>query len=106
MGLANPDLQWQKTQDNNIGVDITLMDALDVTFDCYIKKTQNLLTPVSLPPSAGFRSYTENLGETKNKGVEFKVNYRIVRDAERDLYFSVFTSGMHNKNRITKMLCL
>ena len=25
MGLANPDLQWQKTQDNNIGVDITLM---------------------------------------------------------------------------------
>ena len=101
MGLANPDLQWQKTQDNNIGVDITLMDALDVTFDCYIKKTQNLLTPVSLPPSAGFRSYTENLGETKNKGVEFKVNYRIVRDAERDLYFSVFTSGMHNKNRIT-----
>lgn len=90
MGLANPDLQWQKTQDNNIGVDITLMDALDVTFDCYIKKTQNLLTPVSLPPSAGFRSYTENLGETKNKGVEFKVNYRIVRDAERDLYFSVF----------------
>ena len=63
MGLANPDLQWQKTQDNNIGVDITLMDALDVTFDCYIKKTQNLLTPVSLPPSAGFRSYTENLGE-------------------------------------------
>ena len=103
MGLANPDLQWQKTQDNNIGVDITLMDALDVTFDCYIKKTQNLLTPVSLPPSAGFRSYTENLGETKNKGVEFKVNYRIVRDAERDLYFSVFTSGMHNKNRITKI---
>ena len=84
-------------------MDITLMDDLDVTFDCYIKKTQNLLTPVSLPPSAGFRTYTENLGETKNKGVEFKVNYRIVRDAERDLYFSVFTSGMHNKNRITKI---
>ena len=103
MGLANPDLQWQKTQDNNIGVDITLMDALDVTFACYITKTQNLFPPVSLPPSAGFRSYTENLGETKNKGVEFKVNYRIVRDAERDLYFSVFTSGMHNKNRITKI---
>ena len=31
MGLANPDLQWQKTQDNNIGVDITLMDA-----GCYL----------------------------------------------------------------------
>ena len=37
LGLANPDLQWQKTQDNNIGVDITLWDALDVTFDYYVK---------------------------------------------------------------------
>ena len=103
LGLANPDLQWQKTQDNNIGVDITLWDALDVTFDYYVKNTQNLLTPVSLPPSAGFSSYTENLGETKNKGVEFEVNYRILRDSERALYFSVFASGMHNKNRINKI---
>lgn len=103
LGLANPDLQWQKTQDNNIGVDITLWDALDITFDYYIKNTQNLLTPVSLPPSAGFSSYTENLGETKNKGVEYKLNYRVIRDVEKALYFSVFTSGMHNKNRITKI---
>ncbi len=61
------------------------------------------MTPVSLPPSAGFSSYTENLGETKNKGVEYKLNYRVIRDAEKALYFSVFTSGMHNKNRITKI---
>lgn len=103
LGLANPDLQWQKTQDNNIGVDITLMDALDITFDYYVKNTQNLLTPVALPPSAGFTTYTENLGETKNKGVEFKVNYRIISDTDRELYFSVFASGMHNKNKITKI---
>ena len=68
LGLANPDLQWQKTRDNNFGVDLTLFDALDVTFDYYVKNTENLLTPVSLPPSAGFSSYTENLGETKNTG--------------------------------------
>ena len=47
MGLANPDLQWQKTQDNNIGMDLTLFDALDITFDYYVKNTKNLLTPVS-----------------------------------------------------------
>lgn len=103
LGLANPDLQWQKTQDNNIGVDITLMDALDITFDYYIKNTQNLLTPVSLPPSAGFSSYTENLGETKNKGIEFKLNYRLIKNSEKALYFTVFASGMHNKNKITKI---
>lgn len=103
MGLANPDLQWQKTQDNNIGMDLTLFDALDITFDYYVKNTKNLLTPVSLPPSAGFTSYTENLGETKNKGLEFKVNYRVLKDTDQDMYLSVFVSGMHNKNRITKI---
>lgn len=103
MGLANPDLQWQKTQDNNFGVDLTLFDALDVTFDYYVKNTRNLLTPVSLPPSAGFTTYTENLGETKNKGVEFKVNYRVLKNNEKAMYLTVFASGMHNKNRITKI---
>lgn len=103
MGLANPDLQWQKTQDNNFGIDISILNALDITFDYYIKNTQNLLTPVSLPPSAGFSSYTENLGETQNKGVEMKINYRILKDVERGIYFSVFASGMHNKNTIKKI---
>ena len=103
LGLANPDLQWQKTRDNNFGVDLTLFDALDVTFDYYVKNTENLLTPVSLPPSAGFSSYTENLGETKNKGVEFKVNYRVLKNNDKAMYLSVFASGMHNKNRITKI---
>lgn len=103
MGLANPDLQWQKTQDNNIGIDINLFNRLDVTVDYYVKNTENLLTPVSLPPSAGFTSYTENLGETENKGIEFKVNYRVLRNAEKNMYLSVFASGMHNKNKITKI---
>ena len=103
LGLANTDLQWQKTRDNNIGIDLGLFDAVDVTFDYYVKDTKNLLTPVSLPPSAGFTSYTENLGETRNKGFEAKINYRVIRDGGRDLYLSVFASGMHNKNKIRKI---
>ncbi|MEG1949804.1 MAG: SusC/RagA family TonB-linked outer membrane protein [Odoribacter sp.] len=103
LGLANPNLQWQKTQDNNFGVDLAILNTFDITFDYYIKKTKNLLTPVSLPPSAGFNSYTENLGETSNKGIEAKINYRILKDTERNIYLSVFASAMHNKNKITKI---
>lgn len=103
LGLANPELQWQKTQDNNFGIEISIFNALDITFDYYIKNTKNLLTPVSLPPSVGFASYTENLGETKNKGLEAKINYRAIRDTERNIYLSVYASAMHNKNKITKI---
>lgn len=103
LGLANPELQWQKTQDNNFGIEFSFVQAFDITFDYYIKNTKNLLTPVSLPPSAGFSSYTENLGETRNKGLEAKINYRAIRDVEREIYFSVYASAMHNKNKITKI---
>lgn len=103
ISLANPELQWQKTQDNNFGIEFSMLNMLDVTFDYYIKNTENLLTPVSLPPSAGFDSYVENLGETKNRGIEAKVNLRVIRDTKREMYLSVFGSLMHNKNKITKI---
>lgn len=61
------------------------------------------MTPVSLPPSAGFDSYMENLGETQNRGIEAKVNLRAIRDTKREMYLSVFGSLMHNKNKITKI---
>lgn len=103
LGLPNPELQWQKTQDNNIGVDLTLFDRLDLTFDYYIKNTRNLLTPVSTPPSVGFNSYTENLGKSQNKGIEVRLNYRILKDMRKDLFLSVFATGMHNKNKIKEI---
>jgi tonB-linked outer membrane protein, susC/ragA family len=103
ISLANPELQWQKTQDNNFGIEFSVLNMLDVTFDYYIKNTENLLTPVSLPPSAGFDSYMENLGETQNRGIEAKVNLRAIRDTKREMYLSVFGSLMHNKNKITKI---
>ena len=103
MSLANPDLQWQKTQDNNFGIDLTILNKLDVSFDYYIKNTSNLLTPVTLPPSAGFKTYTENLGKSQNKGYESRINYRAISNAKEDLHLSVFASIMHNTNKIKEI---
>ncbi len=103
LGLANDDLQWQKTRDNNVGIDLDLFHALSLSFDYYIKDTENLLTPVSLPPSAGFTSYTENLGQTRNKGFEGKLNYRLIRDTRRNIYLNLFVTALHNQNTIRKI---
>ena len=103
MSLANPDLQWQKTQDNNVGIDVSLFGRFSLTFDYYIKNTSNLLTPVTLPPSAGFSSYTENLGKSQNKGFELQVSVRAINDADKDLHLNVFGSLMHNTNKIKEI---
>ena len=103
IALANPDLQWQKTQDNNIGIDLGLFHKLDISFDYYVKNTSNLLTPVTLPPSVGFETYMENLGKSQNKGFEGRVNWRAISDSNRDLHLSVFASIMHNTNKIKEI---
>lgn len=102
-GLANTNLRAQRTQDHNLGVELGLRNLFDLSFDYYIKNTKNMLTPVDLPPSVGFPSYTENLGETQNKGIEAKINYRAIRNPGEQLYLSIFTSLAHNKNKITRI---
>ena len=44
MGLANPDLAWQKKYDNNIGADLSfLQGAVNVRFDYYVSTTKRSL---------------------------------------------------------------
>lgn len=103
LGLANQNLQWQKTRDNNLGVDVSLWNKLNLTLDVYQKNTDNLLTPVSLPTSTGFTSFTENLGSTTNTGFEVKANYRIISNKSAKTFFSMFASVAHNKNKLVKI---
>ncbi len=103
LGLPNPDLLWQKTQDNNIGLNISFLNRVDLTLDYYVKNTSNLLTPVSIPPSVGFASYTENLGKSQNRGVEGQVNVRVIKMQEQDFFFNVFASMNHNTNKIKEI---
>lgn len=100
MGLENPELKWQKTNDQNIGIDLGLFKRVDLTFDYYIKTTDNLLTPIAVPPSLGFSTYTENLGKTENKGMEAKINVKVISKPNDDFFLNVFATGMHNTNKI------
>ncbi len=104
VGLANPDLQWQKKYDQNIGVDFELFGGrLTGRFDYYIATTTSMLTDVTIPESTGFGTYRENLGETENKGFEGFLNWRIWQQPNSGSFINLFASIAHNKNRINKI---
>lgn len=104
MGLGNDNLKWQQTKVIDGGTDIGLFnDRLSLTFDIYKRRTTNLLASVTVAPSLGFPSYTENIGETENNGYEFSLRYMFLRDVSRRLYWSINFSGNHNSNKITKI---
>ncbi|WP_217651630.1 SusC/RagA family TonB-linked outer membrane protein [Mariniphaga anaerophila] len=73
--LANAQLSWEKTEAYNLGVDVGLFDnRIDITADAYVSTTKDLLMLRNLPKITGFSDIYSNLGELKNKGLEFSVN--------------------------------
>ncbi len=73
---ANPDLKWEETSQTNIGLDATLFNGLNVTFDWYYKKTTGILRDVPLPGYVGATgSPAGNVADMENKGVDLGLSY-------------------------------
>lgn len=73
--LPNPNLGWEYSKTWNYGLDFALLhNRLSGTVEYYITKTNDLLLGVNLPPTSGVSSYTANVGNTQNKGVELSLN--------------------------------
>lgn len=76
---ANPDLQWETKAEFDIGLDFFLWDyKISGSIDYYQSNSSNLLLEykVPVPPYAADRMWL-NLGELKNSGLEFAVNWKV-----------------------------
>ncbi|HEX4850441.1 MAG TPA: SusC/RagA family TonB-linked outer membrane protein, partial [Puia sp.] len=76
--LGNSQLDWEKTKQFNIGVDLGLMhNALTLTAEFYQRKTDNLILSVPLPPSFGYINTTvnQNVASMQNTGIELQLGY-------------------------------
>lgn len=103
-GLANEDLEWQKTDKWNFGLEVgAFHNRLKVTADVYTNQTNNLLSEMYLPLTNGFPSYTDNVGKVKNKGVEVALSGYPIRNTEKNIIWSVSASFIHEKNEIVKI---
>lgn len=69
--IPNADLTWEKTATVDFGLDFALWDGrLSGSIDYYIANTTDLLLERQLPFTSGYTSILENVGATRNKGVE------------------------------------
>jgi hypothetical protein len=99
---GNEGLKWQRTQNYDVGMDLGMFkDRLIISPRYYYKLTHGLLAAINLPPSTGFDSYTDNLGDMANRGVEVNFKYTAVRN--RTWNVSVFANLVNNTNKIVRI---
>jgi TonB-linked SusC/RagA family outer membrane protein len=70
-GLRNPDLKWERTTTFNAGIDFGFFkNRISGSVEVYRANTTDLLLPRALPGVSGVVSILQNVGATRNQGVE------------------------------------
>ncbi|MFT3902784.1 MAG: SusC/RagA family TonB-linked outer membrane protein [Niabella sp.] len=77
--IANPDLEWQKTRQTNLGMDVALFRSrFSFTGNVYNKYTSPLVVVVPLPSSTGLSGYPLNSGAISTNGFDVTAKYSII----------------------------
>jgi len=74
--IGNPFARWEQAVTANIGFDVLLFDGkLDVIFDVWEKRTEDLLfdVPVTVQTGAQASAPSVNVGEMLNRGIDLRI---------------------------------
>ncbi|MBU6220737.1 MAG: TonB-dependent receptor [Bacteroidetes bacterium] len=97
--LANPNLQWEKTAQTDIGVELGLFNnRLNVELDYYYRLTTDMLLDAPVPSTSGYTTIRRNVGSMENQGLEFSLNATI---ADRGKFqWTSFFNISANRNKV------
>lgn len=100
----NPALKWETNSSLNIGLETRLFNRVNLSFEYYDKRSNDLLFKFIQPLSAGATDLStglstvwRNIGDVSNCGWEFSVDGDIVRNREWEWNVGLNLSKMKNK---------
>jgi TonB-linked SusC/RagA family outer membrane protein len=98
----NSSLSWETTKMTDVGLDFTMLSGrLSVTYDYYIKNTDDILLQLPIPQTVGLSAPYQNAGAVQNKGWELNVAYN--GKIGKDLTFRVGANLSDVRNKITDL---
>ena len=69
--VGNAALGWELSYTKNLGLDVGLFGGrVNASVDYYDTRTQDLLLDRGLPPTTGVTTVKQNIGKTRNRGIE------------------------------------
>jgi len=100
----NPALKWETNSSLNIGLETRLFNRVNVSFEYYDKRSDDLLFKFIQPLSAGATDLStglstvwRNIGDVSNYGWEFSIDGDVLRNREWEWNIGLNLSRMKNK---------
>ena len=102
VGIANPDLKWEKTGQWDLGFELGLFNnRLNFDISYYYKYTSDLLLDRPVPESTGYSSIMDNIGAVSNRGLDILVTAYPIQT--HDFQWTSTLNLGFNKNRVEKL---
>lgn len=100
--IPNPDLQWEKTSQFDLGLDFGFwQERLRFTADYYYKETTDLIYDVAVPYVSGFATSLQNIGSVENQGLELSIESDIFAGGDFR-WTSAFNISL-NRNKVLEL---
>lgn len=100
---GNPNIFYEKSFQQNYGVDLTLFNAFGVSFDYWrVKQTRMAVRDYSTSAVRGIANDylpLENLGSMNNQGIDLELSYQ--QKLGDDFNFKLTANAGYNKNNVT-----
>ncbi len=98
--LGNRNITWETQGNFNAGIDFEIFKGrIGGTIEYFNRMTFDMLYPFTLPASYGFTSYTDNIGDMRNRG--FEVELRTTPIRTKDFEWNINLNVTSYKNKIT-----
>lgn len=81
----NSEVRWERTNSLNFGLDAGLLnERISFNIDYFVRNVFDKLAGLNISAQTGFGSFTTNLGQLQNKGVEISANFVLVEPKRND----------------------
>jgi TonB-linked SusC/RagA family outer membrane protein len=101
--IGNTSLGWELSKTANIGLDLSLFkNRVNATIDVYNTNTSDILLLRSLPPDQGVSSIYQNVGSSRNRGIEISLNTRTIE--RRNFRWNTQFTFTSNREKITGLI--
>jgi TonB-dependent starch-binding outer membrane protein SusC len=99
---VNNPVGWEQTKTTNIGLDFGFFaNRISGSLEIYQSDTYDILQQVSLPPTSAIRFVVDNIGESRNKGVELSM--RTVNVSTNNFEWTTDFTFSSNNEEITHL---
>src|SRR5690606_28198872 len=96
--FGNSALKWERTESFDLGVELGLFNnRVNLVFDYYDKRTNDLLYNVTIPAISGFTNTIVNVGDIGNRGIELELT---TRNLVGDFTWGTSFNLTKNKNKV------